>query len=321
MLRHRCIDAAFAAPARVPTDRTHRSSVRIQSFRKAENMTTNTSQSTPAGADTLMSILDEATERGYATQQIGRTDGHIECTACDQRSPAASFDVQHMRRLEGSSDAADLLLVLWSPCPSCQQRGVLILGYGPNASENDTGILQHVNLDGADASPINSNKVAPDHTHANERHPAPQVNVLIGVDETPESHEAVEAAWELFGDNGRYTIVCIYERQPFLVGSFAIGAGLAGMYTHLDDSIGQQVATNAASSARSAAPVDADINFHTDVGHAGRSIIAAAEEHDSDLIVIGSHNRGFWERVFSPSVGKYLVENASCPVLVVRSTT
>jgi nucleotide-binding universal stress UspA family protein len=290
-------------------------------------MTINASESTPAGADTLMSILDEATEQGYGTQQIGRTGGHIECTACGQRSPAASFDVQHMRRLEGSSDAADLLLVLWSPCPSCQQRGVLILGYGPNAGDNDTAILQHLNLDGADASPVNSNKVATDHTNANanananEPHAAPQVNVLIGVDETPESHEAVETAWRLFGNNGVYTIVCIYERQPFLVGSLDIGAGLAGMYAHLDDSIGQQVATNAASYARSAAPVDADINFHTDVGHAGSSIIDAAEEHDSDLIVIGSHDRGFWDRVFSPSVGKYLVENASCPVLVVRSTS
>jgi hypothetical protein len=112
---------------------------------------------------------------------------------------------------------------------------VLILGYGPNASENDTAILQHINLDGADASPINSNKVAPDHTNANERHAAPQVNVLIGVDETPESHEAVKTARELFGNNGAYTIVCIYERKPFVVGSFAIGAGLAGMYAYLDD--------------------------------------------------------------------------------------
>ncbi|WP_395152622.1 universal stress protein [Ilumatobacter sp.] len=284
-------------------------------------MNTDSNQSTPTGAETLMSILDEATEQGYETQQIGRTGGRIECTSCSQHSPAASYDVQHMRRLEGASDAADLLLVLWSPCPSCQQRGVLILGYGPNASKDDTAILQHLDLDGADPSPINMPKVATDHANANERHARPQVNVLIGVDETPESRGAVETAWELFGSNGVYTIVCINERQPFVVGSLGVGTSLAGMYAHLDDSIGQQLATNAASSARSAAPVDADINFHTDVGHAGSSIIDAAEEHDSDLIVIGSHDRGFWERVFSPSVGKYLVENASCPVLVVRSAS
>jgi nucleotide-binding universal stress UspA family protein len=284
-------------------------------------MNTDNDQSTPSGADTLMSILDEAAEQGYETQQIGRTGGRIECTACGQHSPPASFDVQHVRRLEGASDAADLLLVVWSPCPSCEQRGVLILGYGPNASEDDTAILRHLDLDGADPSPINSDKVATDHDNTSELHAAPHVNVLIGVDETPESRGAVETSWELFGSNGVYTIVCIYERQPFIVGNLGIGTNLAGMYARLDDSIGQQLATNAASHARSAAPVDADVNFHTDVGHAGSSIIDAAGEHASHLIVIGSHDRGFWERIFSPSVGKYLVENAPCPVLVVRSTS
>jgi nucleotide-binding universal stress UspA family protein len=282
-------------------------------------MTNNNEQSTPPGADTLMGVLDEATEQGYGGQQIGQTDGRIQCLACGQHSPAAAYNIRHVRRLEGTSDAADLLLVVWSACPSCQQRGVLILGYGPNASEIDTTILRHLDLDGADASPIKSDKVAGDPNGTSKQRGAPQVNVLIGVDETPESHEAVEAAWKLFGSNGAYTIVCIYERQPLVVGSLGIGTSLAGMYAHLNDSIGQQLATNTASSARAAAPVDADVDFHTDVGHAGSSIIDAAKAHASDLIVIGSHNRGFWERIFSPSVGKYLVENSPCPVLVVRS--
>jgi hypothetical protein len=52
------------------------------------------------------------------------------------------------RRLEGSSDAADLLLVVMSRCPNCSRRGVLTLGYGPNATEDDVAALECLDLDG-----------------------------------------------------------------------------------------------------------------------------------------------------------------------------
>lgn len=106
-----------------------------------------------AGADTLIGVLAEAGEHGYQTQQIGRAAGRIECAGCDRQTPAADFDIDRVRRLEGASDAADLLLVLWSRCPSCGRRGVLTLGYGPNASDVDTTITQHIDLEGADPSP------------------------------------------------------------------------------------------------------------------------------------------------------------------------
>lgn len=284
-----------------------------------------------AGADTLMGVLDEAGRAGYDVQQLARPNARVECSACGQQTPARDFDIDHVRRLEGASDSADLLLVTWSACPSCGRRGTLVLGYGPNANADDTAIALELDLDGADHSigTASTGTAPPGDTAADiERQQAggsgkyngaEHVDVLVGVDETAESRSAVEAAWKLFGARGSYTIVCVHERQPLIVPGLGSGATLGGIYAHLDQSIGEQLANEAATNARTAVPKDADVDLHTDVGHAGSTIIDAAVEHRSDLIVIGSHDRSFWQRVFSPSVGKYLVENAPCPVLVVRS--
>lgn len=44
----------------------------------------------------------------------------------------------------------------------------------------------------------------------------------------------------------------------------------------------------------------------------------AAVEHEADLIVVGSHHRGFLERLFGGSVSRELVGDAPAPVLVVQ---
>lgn len=278
--------------------------------------TSDTTAST--GADTLIGVLDEAAALGYDTQQIARADGRVECTGCSRMQSPASLRVERVRRLEGASDAADQLLVACSVCPSCERRGVLTLTYGPNAGDADEAVLRHLDLSDADSSPAHPG-AEPRHDPGDEasttRRP---LNVLIGVDETPASREAVETAYEMFGPQSSYTIVCIYERQPFIVGGLGIGTSLAGMYARLDESVGRQLAGNAATTSRDAMPTDADVDFHTDVGHAGSNVAEAAVSYESDVIVIGSHDTGFWQRLFTPSVGKYLVDNAPCPVLVVR---
>lgn len=54
------------------------------------------------------------------------------------------------------------------------------------------------------------------------------------------------------------------------------------------------------------------------MGHIGESLCRAATEHKSDVIVIGSHDKSVWQRLFDPSVGRYLIDNAPCAVLVVH---
>lgn len=56
----------------------------------------------------------------------------------------------------------------------------------------------------------------------------------------------------------------------------------------------------------------------TTSGSAERAVIEEAERWGADLIVTGSHGRGFWGRAFIGSVSRGIVHHAPCSVLVVR---
>lgn len=47
-------------------------------------------------------------------------------------------------------------------------------------------------------------------------------------------------------------------------------------------------------------------------------VLEAAKDWPADLIVVGSHGRGFWERMLLGSTTDALVHHAPCSVLVVR---
>ena len=53
-------------------------------------------------------------------------------------------------------------------------------------------------------------------------------------------------------------------------------------------------------------------------GAADEILIDAAREWQADMIVIGSHGRGFWERMLIGSITDSLVHHAPCSVLVVK---
>lgn len=158
----------------------------------------------------------------------------------------------------------------------------------------------------------------PSSTDIADQSAAEALHVLVGVDDSAESRDAVATAYEFFGEDSRYTIVSVHQSPPLIVGMTGIDMTVAGIHHRLDESIGRQIAENATSHARSAAPDDADITSRTEVGHAGSAICEVATDEQADVIVIGSHDRGLWDRLFTPSVGKYLVDHAPCPVLVVR---
>jgi len=52
-------------------------------------------------------------------------------------------------------------------------------------------------------------------------------------------------------------------------------------------------------------------------GAPDQQILAKAKEWNADLIVVGSHGRGFWGRLLG-SVSDGVVHHAECSVLVVR---
>jgi nucleotide-binding universal stress UspA family protein len=54
------------------------------------------------------------------------------------------------------------------------------------------------------------------------------------------------------------------------------------------------------------------------MGDVPTAILAAAHEHQANVIVVGSHERSWFSRLLNGSVANTLVREADMPVLVVR---
>jgi nucleotide-binding universal stress UspA family protein len=55
-----------------------------------------------------------------------------------------------------------------------------------------------------------------------------------------------------------------------------------------------------------------------EVGDPARSILDAAHEHGVDVVVVGSHQRSWFSRLFSRPVSAEVVKRADVPVLVAK---
>jgi nucleotide-binding universal stress UspA family protein len=64
---------------------------------------------------------------------------------------------------------------------------------------------------------------------------------------------------------------------------------------------------------------NATIDQRTEMGDAAAVICSVARDLGVDVVVIGSHGKGFLSRVLLGSVSEHVTRHAPCPVLVVRA--
>lgn len=152
------------------------------------------------------------------------------------------------------------------------------------------------------------------------------INVLIAVDDSEESVTAARVAHELFGDSATYTIVSVAAQtlawggEPMIWGmGYAVvipPLGVLGPATSVHDTTlddAREVAHDIAAAA--------DLQGAQLVGETGdpaRAIIDAARHHQADVIVVGSHDRGWFSRLFSPPVTGAVINDCDIPVLIAR---
>ncbi len=143
-----------------------------------------------------------------------------------------------------------------------------------------------------------------------------KLKILIAVDDTEESMDAARVAYRVFGPEPDYLVTSI-GRMPR---SFAYPmTPSGGMPMYIGAGTAARVKEGATATAMEAAEsIEVDAAVEVDTGPAGVAVCRIAEESEASVIVIGSHDRSIWARLFEPSVGKYVVDNAPCPVLVVR---
>lgn len=137
------------------------------------------------------------------------------------------------------------------------------------------------------------------------------------MDGSPQSEAALEHALTRFGD-AEVTALSVVD--PVATGyQVAPGADTAtpGMAEWYDRA--ENHADRVLDDAQAAAEDHGvDVRTATEVGDPARTIVAYADEHDVDHIVVGSHGRTGIARVLLGSVAESVVRRADCPVTVVR---
>jgi nucleotide-binding universal stress UspA family protein len=168
--------------------------------------------------------------------------------------------------------------------------------------------------------------------------------VLIAVDDTETSIATARTAYALFGPDANYIVVNVADRSPMVWGGDALVWGIgypivmspagpaevraAGSHPNADTPPDDLTAAEIDN-----APIDAAIQVARDVaneahipnpqvvgevGDPATAIITAAHHHQADVIVIGSHDRSWFSKLFVPSVAGAVVREADIPVLVAR---
>jgi nucleotide-binding universal stress UspA family protein len=157
--------------------------------------------------------------------------------------------------------------------------------------------------------------------------------VLIAVDGSDESVDAARVAHELFGDGAEYLVVNVADavaegmawgfvypivppiaaypvmmpvNDPPMIGSDAEGGESAA-----------DEAEHRAAEVADKAHLD-HVETMGETGDAASAIIDAAREHTADVIVVGSHERSWFDKLMKASVAKRVLHESTIPVLVVK---
>jgi nucleotide-binding universal stress UspA family protein len=158
------------------------------------------------------------------------------------------------------------------------------------------------------------------------------VKVLIAVDDAAESVAAAALARRLFGDDAEYLAINVFEHRPLPIppGSRPVtpmawgavwpyGPGLIEppATVEVPEMAERDVAEREARNAAQRGGLE-EAAVIGEVGDPARAILEAAHEHGVDVVVVGSHQRSWLSRLFSPSVSAEVVKQADVPVLVAK---
>ncbi len=146
----------------------------------------------------------------------------------------------------------------------------------------------------------------------------PSETVLLCVDGSESSLQAVLAGFALLAQDSRVVVVTVVEEADTTLvtgtGGHAGGVMSPEEFAKLErtnESEGRAIAESAAAAVGVAAP-----EIRVIQGDPGRELCSLASELSARAIVLGTHGRGGIKRAFLGSVSDYVVRNAPCPVVV-----
>ena len=141
-------------------------------------------------------------------------------------------------------------------------------------------------------------------------------NILVPVDGSETSHAAVEKAVEFakaFGS--KITVVQALVLDPYIAAEYISASQTNDLIERARTSIEESLAAAKAKFNEQGIEVETKL-LEGQVIH--REIIRVAEELHADLIIIGSHGRTGFKKLFLGSVAQSLLGESHVPVLIVR---
>lgn len=148
------------------------------------------------------------------------------------------------------------------------------------------------------------------------------MKILIATDGSGYGEAAVDFAANIISQPDTTEVKIVIVVEPFalieaetLIESTGELADMTKSAAREADAVGKRLAENLRGKL-SAATID--VSNEVLGGPAARMIVEKAEKWNADLIVVGSHGYGFWERIWLGSVSDRIAHHASCSVLIVR---
>jgi nucleotide-binding universal stress UspA family protein len=155
--------------------------------------------------------------------------------------------------------------------------------------------------------------------------------VLVAVDDTEGSVRAAETAHRLFGDDAEYLAVNVtnvvdMSAIPWYGAGYGVpyGAPYGAVWAYRDVDVDTEGNVDAEAVAETQAREVAEQSGLTgaqavgEEGDPAEAVLRAAKERGVDVIVVGMHERGWFDRLVRPSVSKEIVKSSPVPVLVVH---
>ena len=148
------------------------------------------------------------------------------------------------------------------------------------------------------------------------------MRVLIGTDGSDDAISAATRALPLLATADTVTVVCITEPSGLEMAGLESGFGGIASPEEIerDQAAAHQDATAAVTRTVSELSTTATVEQRVEIGDPGSMLCVIAEEIGADVVVVGSRGRGAIRRALMGSVSTHVVNNAPCPVVVVRAT-
>jgi nucleotide-binding universal stress UspA family protein len=146
------------------------------------------------------------------------------------------------------------------------------------------------------------------------------MKILIGVDGSKQSDAAIDACGKFIKSATSVKIISVIEQNYTMATEpFAVSAEFYSELAANEKKLAEERVKNAKNYLFKVLGDDkTEVNTEVFLGNPSQQIVEEAENWKADLIIVGSHGYGFWQRAMIGSVSDSIIHHAHCSVLVVK---